>query len=215
MAAERFCCTAEQRASTSSPELPNARIAEAAPRLPPLQGRVRSNSRFTSAQTEDLIELREIFNNAADSTAETVPPTDMGHDLKKSRSRHSLAKIKSVHALIKRKMSRDLGRHKSMTPLKGADSTQPGHDDEPGTVVKTPNVGHHAHFKPTKEDLRKNLLSDKDPEEGGYDSDAKVLNDVAKQVGGKSPSKRPSVHDIQWSPSFERYVKLRLSYRLN
>jgi hypothetical protein len=181
-----------------------------------LDSRAKSNnSRFTSAQTEDLIELREIFNNAADSPSEKVSPPVPGPSLKKSRSRHSLAKIKSVHALIKRKMSKYLSRHKPSTPPKAADATQPAKNEELGTVVKTPNVGPHAHFKPTKEDLRRNLLSDKEPEEGGYDSDAKVLNDVAKQIGGKSPSKRPSVHDIQWTPSLARCVKLLLSWKLN
>jgi hypothetical protein len=52
--------------------------------------------------------------------------------------------------------------------------------------------------------LRKDLLSDKKPEEGGYDSDAEMLDDIAKNIGKKSPGKRPSIHSIDWNHSTGR-----------
>jgi hypothetical protein len=72
------------------------------------------------------------------------------------------------------------------------------------TVVRTSTDKANQQLKITKDDLRKDLLSDKKPDEGGYDSDAEVLEDIAKNIGKKTPSKRPSIHSVDWSPSAGR-----------
>ncbi|KAF2183331.1 hypothetical protein K469DRAFT_728094 [Zopfia rhizophila CBS 207.26] len=201
--ANPLCCTTEQRSRSASPELPNARISDAAPAIRPLlPNRVSSHgSRFTSARSEDLNELRQIFDNAADPDSKETS-SKKSHRLHfAGPSIHSLHKMKSMHALIKRKFSRDLSREKSITHLKDARAKHVAINQEADTVLKVPIDGPNLQFKITKDDLRKDLLSDKKPEEGGYDSDAEVLDDIARKIGKKTPSKRTSLHSIDWTPS--------------
>jgi hypothetical protein len=77
---------------------------------------------------------------------------------------------------------------------------------EADTVIRTPKQGANLELHVTKTNLKRDLLSDKTAEEGGYDSDAEVLDDIAKKVGKKSPSERPSLHSIDWTPSSGRSV---------
>lgn len=72
------------------------------------------------------------------------------------------------------------------------------------TVVRTSKDEAKQQLNVTTHDLCKNLLSDKKPDEGGYDSDAEMLHDLARNVGKKTPSKRASIHSVNWSPSTGR-----------
>jgi hypothetical protein len=207
--ASKLCCTAEQDERSDSPELPNARVTETTPaKLPLLPKRPPSqNSHFTSARTDELHELRQIFENAKDEEAR--PPTTQkpgrGHFIRPSvYSLHSLHKMKSMHSIIRRKFSKDLTKNPSNNDIKhggGKRNAQPAGND---TVLKQANNGPNLQLGITKDDLRKDLLSHKKPDEGGYDSDAEVLDDIAKNIGKKSPSKRPSVHSIEWTSSTTR-----------
>ncbi|KAF2642309.1 hypothetical protein P280DRAFT_396540 [Massarina eburnea CBS 473.64] len=205
--ASKLCCTAEDESRNSSPELPNARVTEAAvttpAKLPLLPKNTPSqNSQFTSAQSEELHELRQIFNNASADVPNPTPPAKAGRTrfIKPSvYSLHSLHKMKSMHSMIRRKFSKDLSKKTS-----GANVHSPGAKKnaaaDPDTVLKQSNDGPNLQLKITKDDLRKDLLSDKNPDEGGYDPDAEVLDDIAKNIVKKTP-KRPSIHSIDWSPS--------------
>lgn len=205
--ATKLCCTAEQEGHPDSPELPNARVNEPVTpaRLPLLPKPVGSaNSRFTSARTEDLLELRQIFDNAKDDEPVRASPGRAGGRARLAKpsiySLHSLHKMKSMRSLIRRKFSRDLLKKPSrdQIPSKNVKAGgTPGH----GTVVKQQNSGPGMQVHVAKNDLRKDLLSDKRPGEGGYDSDAQVLGDIARNIGKKSPNKRPSIHSIDWTPS--------------
>jgi hypothetical protein len=110
--------------------------------------------------------------------------------------------MKSIHALIKRKFSRDLVKATSNTHLKEARLRT----ENPDTVVKVPREGPNTQLKITKADLKKDLLSDRQPDEGGYDPDAEVLDDITKNIGKKSPAKRPSIHSVEWQSSPGRLV---------
>ncbi|KAF2796459.1 hypothetical protein K505DRAFT_347907 [Melanomma pulvis-pyrius CBS 109.77] len=205
--ASKLCCTIEQEGRPDSPELPNARRSDATPaKLPLLPKRPDSQgSRFTSARSEDLHELRQIFNSAKDSEDSKHSSRTKSHRSPFARpsmySLHSLHKMKSLHALIKRKFSRDLSRTKSNTQLRESSPKKEHMIEEPDTVVKVPRDGPNLQLKITKDDLRKDLLSDKKPEEGGYDPDAEMLDDIARNIGKKPPSKRPSIHSIDWTSS--------------
>jgi hypothetical protein len=208
--ASKLCCTAEQEGHPDSPELPNARVNEApaSARLPLLLKPVGSvNSRFTSARTEDLHELRQIFENAKDNEPIRVSPIKAAGRARFNKpsiySLHSLHKMKSMRSLIRRKFSRDLINNPSGDPMLSSvakEGVTPAQD----TVVKQQNDEPNAQVKITKDDLRKDLLSDKRPDEGGYDSDAQVLDDIARNIAKKTPSKRPSIHSIDWTPSTAR-----------
>jgi len=207
--ASKLCCTAEEDERSDSPELPNARVTEATPaKLPLLPKRPPSqNSHFTSARTDELHELRQIFDNAKDDDAR--PPTPQkpgrGHFIRPSvYSLHSLHKMKSMHSIIRRKFSKDLSKSSPSSNVKQSGVKKHAQPVANDTVLKQPNNGPNLQLGITKNDLRKDLLSDKKPHEGGYDSDAEVLDDIAKNIGKKSPSKRPSVHSIEWTPSTTR-----------
>jgi hypothetical protein len=207
--ASKLCCTAEQDERSDSPELPNAHVTESTPaKLPLLPKRPQSqNSNFTSARTDELHELRQIFDSAQDDGPALPTPTKPGrsHFIRPSvYSLHSLHKMKSMHSIIRRKFSKDLSSGPSSSNVKpagGKKNVQPGPSD---TVLKQPNDGPNLQLKVTKEDLKRDLLSNKKSDEGGYDSDAAVLDDIAKDLGKKSPSKRPSVRSIEWTPSTTR-----------
>ncbi|KAL5371119.1 hypothetical protein DPSP01_014477 [Paraphaeosphaeria sporulosa] len=208
--ASTLCCTAEQEGRPESPELPNTRVNEAStparlPLLPlPPKPAGSVNSRFTSARTEDLHELRQIFDNAKDNEPTHASPTKAARRARFNKpsiySLRSLHKMKSMRSLIRRKFSRDLAKKPSgdhILSKTAKDGETPGQ----GTVVKQQKGRHDVQVKITKDDLRKDLLSDKRSDEGGYDSDAQVLDDIARNIGKKTPNKRPSIHSIDWEPS--------------
>ncbi|CAI6338322.1 unnamed protein product [Periconia digitata] len=205
--ASKLCCTAEDASRTSSPALPNIRMSEATPaKLPLLSDHTHSqgSSRFTSAQTGDLCEIRNIFQNASSDHPNPSPRAKAGHArfIKPSMySLRSIHRIKSVQSMIRRKLSKDLSKKSSR------DHTQAGggvKNAALGTAsdipLKLSQDPPNLKLKLTKFDLKENLLSDKDPHEGGYDPDAEVLDDIRKNVGRRAP-KRPSIHSIEWSPS--------------
>ncbi|KAF2833429.1 hypothetical protein CC86DRAFT_400052 [Ophiobolus disseminans] len=203
--ASKLCCTAEQEARSDSPELPNARISVATPaQLPLLSKQAASpSSHFTSTRSEDLHELRQIFEDAQDHATPRTSPSKAPRARNKRTSiisLHSLHKMTSMHSIIRKKFSKELPNKDSKVSLqqhKGKEATSA----EPDTVVKHSIEQSKHQLKVTKDDLRKDLLSDKKPDEGGYDSDAEVLDDVARNIGKKTPSKRPSIHSVDWAPS--------------
>lgn len=208
--ASKLCCTAEQERHPDSPELPNARVNEAPTPaqpylLPKPVGSV--NSRFTSARTEDLHELRQIFENAKDNEPARASPTRAAGRARFNKpsiySLHSLHKMKSMRSLIRRKFSRDLAKKPSGDQVLSKNAKE-GVLPAQETVVKQQKGGSNVQVMITKDNLRKNLLSDKRPDEGGYDSDAQVLDDIARNIGKKTPNKRPSIHSIDWTPSTAR-----------
>jgi len=204
--ASKLCCMTEQESRPGSPELPNVRISDTTPaKQPLLPNRPESaTSRFTSARSEDLHELRQIFSSAkgSDDSKQSTPtkPHRALFPRTSIYSLHSLHKMKSLHALIKRKFSRDVLKPSSNISLKDG-GRKKSVDDEQDTVVKVPRGGPNLQLKITKDNLRKDLLSDKKPDEGGYDSDAEVLDDIAKNIGKKTPAKRLSLHSIDWTSS--------------
>ncbi|KAF2018218.1 hypothetical protein BU24DRAFT_479598 [Aaosphaeria arxii CBS 175.79] len=201
MATKALCCTAEDERS-DSPVLPNARVHEATPaRLPLLHDASPSvASNHTSTQSEDVHELRFIFNNAQNEGVHRTPPANIHRTRFGRSSIHSLPslhKIKSVHALIKRKLSKDLSKLNLAGPSQGRASGKET-DKAPDTVLRKPHDGPNLQLKITKEDLRRNLLTDKGRSEGGYDSDAEVLEGIARRIG-RPVSKRTSLHSIDWA----------------
>jgi hypothetical protein len=206
--AAKLCCTAESDSRTSSPQLPNALITETAPvKLPLLVDQTASQgSNFTSAQTGDLCEIRNIFQNASDTNANPPSPTKAGRArfIKPSvYSLHSLHKIKSVHSMIKRKFSKDLVKKPSSEHARTGGGTRNAAGPTPDIALAQSNGPPNLQLKLTKFDLKQNLLSNKEPHEGGYDPDAEVLDDIGKNVG-KRALKRRSIHSIEWSPSTAR-----------
>ena len=115
----------------------------------------------------------------------------------------SLHKMTSMRSMIRRKFSRDLTKKASHNPSQHSDSKEDTAKSMHDTVIKQKHEPkRQLHI--TKDDLRKDLLSDKKPEEGGYDSDAEVLDDVARNIGKRSPTKRPSIHSVDWVTSSGR-----------
>jgi hypothetical protein len=109
-----------------------------------------------------------------------------------------------MRSLIRRKFSKDLTKNSPRAPLV---HSQPKHGSVtsiPDTVVKQLKDGPNQQLQITKDDLRRDLLSDKKPDEGGYDSDAEVLDDIARNIGKKSPNKRPSIHSVDWATTSGR-----------
>lgn len=104
-----------------------------------------------------------------------------------------------MRSLIKRKFSRDLKKDSGLNiHIEATQKVTTGNQD---TVIRTSKDEAKQQLRITKEDLRKDLLSDKKPDEGGYDSDAEMLDDIAKNIGKRTPSKRASIHSVSWSPS--------------
>lgn len=206
--ASTLCCTAEQEGRPDSPVLPNARPSGATPAKQPLLPKLTesSNSRFTSFRTDELHELHQIFDYARDGADENATPRRTPHTRFNRASIYSLNnlhKMTSMRSLIKRKFSRDLTRKDLASKI----DIEAAHNDITSgqdTVVRAPENEAKHRLKITKDDLRKDLLSTKRPDEGGYDSDAKILNDLANNVGKKTPSKRASIHSVNWSPSTDR-----------
>lgn len=206
--ASKLCCTAEQEGRSDSPELPNARLSGATPAKQPLLPKLPTspNSRFTSVRTDDLHELQKIFHHAQDVADGHATPTRAPR-ARFSRasiySLHSLHKMTSMRSIIKRKFSRDLAKKDSGLKIH-IEASQNVTTFDQDTVIQVSREEVKQQLKITKEDLRKDLLSDKKPDEGGYDSDAEMLDDLARNIGKKTPSKRASIHSVNWSPSSGR-----------
>lgn len=201
--ASKLCCMTEQDGRDNSPELPNVRPSHAAPVQQPLLLKQTSspNSQFTSARSEDLHELQEIFHKASDSGEDRATPMQVVHGRFSRPSMHSirsLHKMTSMRSIIKRKFSKNSPRKAAKSPSPHLDMRDNQRQCTSGTVIKQTRIESKQQLQITKEDLRKDLLSDKKPDEGGYDSDAQVLDDVARNIGKKSPNKRPSIHSVDW-----------------
>ncbi|KAF1940618.1 hypothetical protein EJ02DRAFT_513030 [Clathrospora elynae] len=205
--ASKLCCTADQEGRSGSPELPNTRVKPATPAKRPLLPKEAGspNSRFTSARSEDLHELREIFDNAQDSAEDQALPM---REIRTRFSRPSMHSMRSLHkmtsmrSILRRKFSKETTRKASaIPPARSTTKDKTINTEQPDTVVKQLRDGPNQQLNITKDDLRKDLLSDKKPDEGGYDSDAEVLDDIAKNIGKKTPSKRPSIHSVDWTTS--------------
>lgn len=211
--ASTLCCTAEQGGRADSPELPNARASQAAPANRPLLPKtvLTPQSGFTSARSEDLLELREIFDSAQDPVTENVLLSRMPRPRFSRPSMHSLRslhKMSSMRSIIRRKFSKDSPGQDSVDPLRRSMAGDNIISEEYNTVIKQPNDGLGAQIQVTKDALRRDLLSDEQPDQGGYDPDAEMLDDIAKNIGRKTPAKRPSLHSIDWTPSTGRYDAL-------
>jgi hypothetical protein len=202
--ASKLCCTAEQEGRPGSPELPNARVSQATPANQPLLPKQTGSpgSHFTSARSEELHELRQIFENAQDEASPTKAPRARG-SRPSIYSLHSLHKMASVRSILRNKFSRDLPKA-NIKPLAHQHKGKKASRGELDTMIKHAKEDAKQHLNVTKDDLRKDLLSDREPAEGGYDSDAQVLDDVARNIGKKIPSKRPSIHSVEWSASTAR-----------
>lgn len=204
--ASKLCCTAEQQGRSGSPDLPNIRVSAATPAKRPLLPKQAGspNSHFTSARSDELHELRQIFEDARDCSPKQASP---GKGLRTRSSRQSVYSLQSLHkmtsmrSIIRRKFSKDLKKKNSVVSNK---LKKKASIEEPATVIKHSKHDPKAQLNITKDNLRKDLLSDKKPDEGGYDSDAEVLDDVARNIGKKTPNKRPSIHSVDWTPSTNR-----------
>lgn len=206
--ASKLCCTVEEEGRPDSPQLPNARLAEAstARQLPLLLELDNSaNSLSPSDRTGGLHELRHIFDHLKDHDpahpSPTKAPSRARFKKPSTYSLHSIHKMKSMRSLIRRKFSRDLAVKSSEYQLSDAGT---GATLATDTVVRQKIDGPAVHLRITKDDLKKDLLSDKRPEDGGYDSDAQVLHDIAKNMDKRTPNKRPSIHSIEWTTSTGR-----------
>ncbi|KAE9983410.1 hypothetical protein BLS_004379 [Venturia inaequalis] len=157
----RNCCTALPRAYT--PDQQPSRAVQ----LPPatLDGTVVTTtddpgSRYTSARTEDLQEIRQLFNDANDVLSNSV-----GLIRRKSRDlQHAYTtKHPSVGELfpkIRNKLSRK-SRSKSLNMASFLEQTQ---------------------LQQAKSELRNTLTSNRGPASGGYDEDAPELGDVEAAI---------------------------------
>ncbi|KAL6706093.1 hypothetical protein ACN47E_006009 [Coniothyrium glycines] len=228
--ASTLCCTAEQAGRPDSPQLPNARVSQATPAKQPLLPRLHGSpgSRFTSAASEDMHELRDIFHGADDHRVGTRTPIRAPrprfsrpsihslHSPHSLPSLHSLRTMASLRSVIKRKFSKDWPKkgpaaspiHATKTSTKTSTKTNTKTNiktkelmQPPDTVIKQSKQGPPRHLHITKDDLRRDLLSDGHPDDGGYDSDAVVLDDIARNMGKKNSGNRPSIHSIDWTPS--------------
>ncbi|CAN9309684.1 unnamed protein product [Alternaria sp. RS040] len=218
--ATKLCCTAEQDHRSESPELPNARLSQLTPANRPLLPKSTGSpgSRFASARSEDLHELREIFHNAQASDQDRAMPMRALRARFSRPSMHSipsLHKMTSMRSLIRRKFSKELPEKASGVSSAHTQPKQNSITSIPDTVVKQLKDSNQQ-LRITKHDLRKDLLSDKKPDEGGYDSDAKVLDDIAKNIGKKPLSKRPSIRSVDWTTTTGRQssTKGRISAEL-
>jgi hypothetical protein len=116
--ASKLCCTAEEEGRSGSPVLPNARVSAPTPaNRPLLPGQTGSpNSRFTSARSDELHELRQIFDNAQDDASDRAssPKAPRPRSSRPSiYSLHSLHKMTSMRSILRRKFSKDLSRKNS------------------------------------------------------------------------------------------------------
>ncbi|EMD96472.1 hypothetical protein COCC4DRAFT_26984 [Bipolaris maydis ATCC 48331] len=207
--ASKLCCITEEGERSNSPELPNVRLSQLAPakqRFLPEQTS-SPNSQFTSARSGDLYELREIFQHAYHCHEDRDTPLQAGPARFSRPSVHSirsLRKVKSMRSVIKKRFSKDFNKKAPSTPTPHSDANDITPKSTPDTVIKLQKRGPKQQLQIAKHDLRNNLLSDKKAHEGGYDSDAQVLDDVARNADKRSPNKRPSIHSVDWVASPRR-----------
>lgn len=207
--ASNLCCTAEYEARPDSPELPNARPGLATPaKGPHLPHHLPSPiSNLTSGRSEGPHKLHESFNNAHTYPEDNTSPaqaTNARFGRGSMYSLRSLHKMTSMRSILKRKLPKDPSNKDPAMLLIRSKAKSKANSVESSTVIKQPREGPSRLFNITKNDLQKDLLSDKKPDEGGYDPDAEILDDIARKIGKKSPGKRPSIHRIEWTPSTSR-----------
>lgn len=108
-----------------------------------------------------------------------------------------------MRSILRRKFSKDLPKVDNKALMRHHTGKKVN-SREPETVIIHSQQYPKQQLNITKDDLRTDLLSNKKPAEGGYDSDAEVLDDIARNIGKKISSKRPSIHSVEWSPSTAR-----------
>lgn len=205
--ASKLCCIAEEdEARADSPELPNARVPQPTPANRPLllQAEGSPTSHFTSARSEDLHVLRELFDSAeagSDKRALPAPIPRPRFGRPSMQSLRSLHKMSSMRSIIRRKFSKEASAHDLTVPGAVSHKADETITEESSTMIVQPREAPNEQFRVAKKELRKHLLSDKKSEQGGYDSDAEMLDDIANRIGKKTTSKRLSVHSIEWTPS--------------
>jgi hypothetical protein len=207
--ASKLCCIAEEDERTNSPELPNVRLNQLAPATQRLLPEETSspNSHFTSVRSGDLHELREIFQHAHHSDEDHATPM---RAVRPRFSRPSIQSIQSLHkmtsmrSIIKKKFSKDSHNKASPSSTHRSEAYENTPKCSPDTVIGQPKRGPKQQLQVTKQELRHNLLSNKNADEGGYDSDAQVLDDISRNVSKRSPNKRPSIHSVDWVTSSGR-----------
>ena len=116
----------------------------------------------------------------------------------------SLHKMTSMRSIIRRKFSKDLASKDHILTKAKPEVTDTIIMSKSRTVAKQLQHGPHQHLHIAQSDLRKDVLSNKASDQGGYDSDAKVLDDIARNISKKLPTKRPSIHSIDWTTSTGR-----------
>ncbi|KAG9200140.1 hypothetical protein G6514_007618 [Epicoccum nigrum] len=197
--ASRLCCTAEQEGRPDSPELPNARLSSVTPAKQPLLPKTPTslNSRFASVRSDELHELHHIFDHAQDPADRATPTRALRARFSQASvySLRNLHKMTSMRSLLQRRFSRDLARKESGLKIH-IEATQKVTKSTHDTAVKALKDKAIQRLKVTKEDLRKDLLSDKKPHEGGYDSDAQILDDLARNIGKKSPPRPKMINAL-------------------
>lgn len=201
--ASKLCCIAEEDERAGSPDLPNVRLSQpVSTKQPPIPTETNSsNSHFTNDRSGDLYELNDIFHNAdhrEDDRPTPIRPVRARFSRPSLHSIRSLHKTTSIRSIIKRKLSKDFYKRKSPSPVQHTQARDESPKSPPDTVIKQQKRASRHQVQITKDDLRNNLLSHKKPHQGGYDSDAQVLDDVARNIGKKSPNKRPSIHSVDW-----------------
>ncbi|RMZ66120.1 cytidylyltransferase [Pyrenophora seminiperda CCB06] len=201
-----LCCTAEHEGRSDSPELPNARISQPTPAKRPLLPKVFSspnmNMKFMNARSDHLHELREIFPSARDA-GDDKAAVRARFSRPSMRSLRSLRKVMSMRSIIRPKFTKDFSNKPPILTRANAEvqdaAIMSTAGSTSGTVVK--QHGMHRQLPIIDYDLRNNLSNDKTLEQGGYDSDAEVLDDIAKNISKKLPIKRPSIYSIDWTSS--------------
>ncbi len=209
--ASKLCCTAEQDTNRpDSPHLPNARLRPATPANRPLllQHIGSPQSAFTSTRSEDLLEIRDIFDHAHDHLEhrpflEQAPRTRLSRA--SSHSLRSLHKMASMRSIIQRKFSKEYSKKDLVCSSKHTKTKTKVSKLEHSILPKKTHKAHNEQFSNIKTDLHNHLLSDKKASKGGYDSDAEVIDDMAKNFGKKIMGKRPSIHSIDWATSISRF----------
>ncbi|USP76722.1 uncharacterized protein yc1106_03996 [Curvularia clavata] len=201
MASKLCCITEDERAC--SPEMLNVRLSRAVPTKQPLVPAETnpSNSHFKNDRSRDTCELRDISHNGRHLDGNHSTPTRpvrTRFSRPSMHSIHSLHKVKSMRFIIKKKLSKDIYKKKSSSPVQHTPSRDNSPRTPPNTVIRQQKRASKHQIQITKEALRNNLLANKKPNQRGNDSDAQVLNNTARNIDRKSPGKRPSIHSVDW-----------------
>lgn len=207
--ASKLCCTAEQNSRPSSPALPNARLSHAAPQgrplLPPLSH--AGSWRLTSTPSEDLHELRDMFENAQDcshSQASPIPAPRMPFGRPSMQSLRSLHKMTSMRSIIKRRFSKDLPKQSLAMDRVHSDTKTSSVAKEPDSIVRQPKIIQSQPPNIPRANLKTVLRSERNIHGSEYDADAVIIDDIGKRLEKKPLVSRPSIHSIDWTPSTNR-----------